>query len=166
MNEQCTNVHVQSKRLEYVQQLYSIATILSPNSWKSRQKSSEVSSLLFTATSTALPWDFCFYKLTQPLTVSTVQLLYTVKVERRKTWYPLLYGLRNPHRNLRTEISQDYAQKPQRKCTFMNSDFLLHAVATYSRTSIDILNRFEKVALRIIKIWNIERPLSLYICIY
>ncbi len=28
---------------------------------------------------TALPWGFCFFKLTQPLTVSTVQLLYTVK---------------------------------------------------------------------------------------
>ncbi len=52
----------------------------SPNSWtKSRQKSQEFSSLLFTVTSTALPWDFYFFKLTQPLTVSTVQFLYTIK---------------------------------------------------------------------------------------
>ncbi len=29
---------------------------------------------------------FYFFKLTQPLTVSTVQLLYTVKEKRRKTW--------------------------------------------------------------------------------
>jgi hypothetical protein len=29
-----------------------------------------LSSLLFTVTSTALPWDFYFFKLTQPLTVS------------------------------------------------------------------------------------------------
>ncbi len=51
-----------------------------PNSWnKSRQKSPEFSSLLFTVSSTVLPWDFYFFKLKQPLTVSTVQLLYTVK---------------------------------------------------------------------------------------
>jgi hypothetical protein len=36
--------------------------------------------------------------------------------------YPLLpYVLRNPYRNLQAENSQDYAQKPQRNCTFMNS---------------------------------------------
>jgi hypothetical protein len=35
--------------------------------------------------------------------------------------YPLLYSLRNPYRNLKSENSQDYAQKPQRNCTFMNS---------------------------------------------
>jgi hypothetical protein len=28
---------------------------------------------------------------------------------------------RNPHRNLKTENSQEYDQKPQRNCTFMNS---------------------------------------------
>jgi hypothetical protein len=41
------------------------------------------------------------------------------KRERRKTDrkpYPLPYGLRNPYRNLKSENSQDYAQKP---CTFM-----------------------------------------------
>ena len=46
---------------------------------KSIQKSSEFSSLLFKVTSTALPWDSYFFKLTQPLTVSRVHLLYTVK---------------------------------------------------------------------------------------
>jgi hypothetical protein len=35
--------------------------------------------------------------------------------------YPLPYGLRNPYRNLKSENSQDYAQKHQRNCTFMNS---------------------------------------------
>jgi hypothetical protein len=35
--------------------------------------------------------------------------------------YPLPYGLRNPNRNLKSENSQDYAQKPQRNCMFMNS---------------------------------------------
>jgi hypothetical protein len=34
---------------------------------------------------------------------------------------PLSYGLRNPYRNLKSENTQDYAQKPQRNCTFMNS---------------------------------------------
>jgi hypothetical protein len=38
----------------------------------------------------------------------------------RKT-YPLPFGLRNPYRNLKSENSQDYAQKPQRNSTFINS---------------------------------------------
>jgi hypothetical protein len=33
----------------------------------------------------------------------------------------VLYGLRNPYRNLKFENSQDYAQKPQRDCMFMNT---------------------------------------------
>jgi hypothetical protein len=60
----------------------------------------------------------------QPLTVSRVQLLYTVKEkggkpDRKPYLFP--YGLRNPYRNLKSEKSQDYAQKPQRNCMFMNS---------------------------------------------
>ncbi len=46
---------------------------------------------------TAVPWDFHFLKLTQPLTVSIVQLLYTVKEKGGKPDrkpYPLPYGLR------------------------------------------------------------------------
>jgi hypothetical protein len=35
--------------------------------------------------------------------------------------YPLPSGLRNPIRNLKSENSQDYARKPYRNCTFMNS---------------------------------------------
>jgi hypothetical protein len=89
-----------------------------------------------------------FFKLTQR--ISTVQLLYTVKETGRKPerkpcplpyglrnlyrnlksensqdyaqkTIPLPYGLRNPYRNLKTEYSQDYAQQPQQNCTFMNS---------------------------------------------
>jgi hypothetical protein len=48
--------------------------------------------------STALPGDFCFFKLTQPLPVSSVQSLYTVKEKGGKydrKPYPLPYGLRN-----------------------------------------------------------------------
>ncbi len=97
------------------------AAVQRPNSWtKSRQKSLEWSSLLFSVTSTALPWDFYFFKLTQPLRVSTVQLLYTVKEKEENLIenhnpFPLPYGLslRNPYRNLKSENSQDYAQKPQ-----------------------------------------------------
>jgi hypothetical protein len=84
--------------------------------------------LLFRVTSTALPWDFYFFKLTQPLTVSTVQILYTVKEKGGKPDrkpYPLPFGLRNPYRNLNSESSQEYAQKPQRNCTFMNSAYVL-----------------------------------------
>ncbi len=71
--------------------------------------------MLFTINSTALPYDFNFFKLTQPLTVSTFQLLYTIKEKEgkadRKT-YTLPF---------KSENSQDYAQKPQRNCMFMNS---------------------------------------------
>jgi hypothetical protein len=35
--------------------------------------------LLLTVTSTTLPWDFYFFKLTQPLTASSVYLLNTIK---------------------------------------------------------------------------------------
>jgi hypothetical protein len=61
--------------------------------------------------------DFLFFKLTQPLTVSVKE---KGGIPDRKP-YPLSYGLRNPYRNLKTENSQDYAQKPLRGCTFMNS---------------------------------------------
>jgi hypothetical protein len=50
-------------------------------------------------------------------------LVYTIKEKvgkpERKP-HPLPYGLRNPCRNLKSENSQDYAQRPQRNCTFMN----------------------------------------------
>ncbi len=58
--------------------------------------------MLFTVTSRALPRVFYFFLLTQPLPVSTVKLLYTVKKKggkpNRKP-YPL-YFLSNPYRNL------------------------------------------------------------------
>jgi hypothetical protein len=56
---------------------------------------------------TALPWDFYFFKLMQPLTVSVKE-----KGGKPDTkLYPLPYGLRSPYRNLRSGNSQDYAQK-------------------------------------------------------
>ncbi len=75
-------------------------------------------------TSTALPWDFFFFKLTEPLTVSRARLLYTVKEKGGKPGKkpcPLPYVLRNPYWNPKSENSQDYAQKSQINCTFMNS---------------------------------------------
>jgi hypothetical protein len=51
-----------------------------------------------------------------PPTVSTVQLLYTVKDEGGKLGrksHPLPYGLRKPYRNLKSENSQDYAKNPK-----------------------------------------------------
>jgi hypothetical protein len=52
-------------------------------------------------------------------------ILYTVKEKGGKPDgkpHPLPYGSRIPYRNLKSENSQDYAQKPQRRnCTFMNS---------------------------------------------
>ncbi len=56
---------------------------------------------------------------------SYVYLQYTVKEKGGKPDrkpYPLPYGLRNPYRNLKSENSQDYSQKPlQNSTTFMNS---------------------------------------------
>jgi hypothetical protein len=57
--------------------------------------------------------DFYFFKRTQPLTVFLK--------EKGGKPYPLPYGLRNPYRNLKSEDSQDYAQKPQNDCKFMSS---------------------------------------------
>ncbi len=47
----------------------------------------------------------------------------TRQVNRKS--YLLPYALRNPYTNLKSENSQDYAQKPQRNCTFMNSASVL-----------------------------------------
>ncbi len=59
------------------------------------------------------------------LCISIVQLLYTTLKEKGGNPYlkpyPLPYSLRNSYRNLKSENFQDYAQKPQRNCTFMNS---------------------------------------------
>ncbi len=49
--------------------------------------------------------------------------VYTVKGKGGKPVrksYPIPYGLTNPERNL-TENSKEFAHKPQRNCTFMNS---------------------------------------------
>jgi hypothetical protein len=77
-------------------------------------------------------------------TVSRVQLLCTIKekggILDRK---PSLW-LRNPYRNLKSENSQDYAQKPQRNCTFMNSasghqkDYQINASCTNSTRVLNI----------------------------
>jgi hypothetical protein len=51
--------------------------------------------------------------------------MYTVKEKGGKPPdrkpYPLPFGLSNPYRNVKSENSQEYAQKPQQNCTFMNS---------------------------------------------
>jgi hypothetical protein len=55
----------------------------------------------------------------QPLTVSVME-----KVGKPDTkLYPLPYGLRSPYRNLKSENSQDYAQKLNEieQCLFINS---------------------------------------------
>ncbi len=67
--------------------------------------------------------EIYFFKHTQPLTISTVKLLYIVKEKGGKLDrkpYPLPNGLSNPYRSLKSKNSQDYAQKPLRNCTFMN----------------------------------------------
>ncbi len=88
----------------------------------------------YSVTSTAVPWNLYFVKLTQPLTVSRSPLLCTVKEKEGKPDsrpHPHLYGLRNfrnPYRNLKSENSQDNAQKPQR-FTLTNSASVLSFVS-------------------------------------
>ncbi len=86
--------------------------------------------------------DFYFFKLTQPLTYffkltqavtissfySKAITLYRSKKENLIENHnppPPPYVLRNPYRNLKSENSQDYTQKPQRNCTFVNSFFVI-----------------------------------------
>jgi hypothetical protein len=79
----------------------------------------------------ALRFLHYFFKPCNLLRISTVQLLYTAKEKRGKP-LPLPYGLRNPSRNLNSENSQDYAQKPQRKlCSFMNSASVHSTVSSH-----------------------------------
>ncbi len=60
---------------------------------------------------------------------------------------PLPYGWRNPYRNLKSENSQDYAQKPQWNRTFMNSpsDPFFCKLSSWSGTSkcdLDVIYKF------------------------
>jgi hypothetical protein len=82
----------------------------------------EFSSLLFTVTSTALPWDFYFFKRTQPLTVSVKKK--GGKPDRRP--YPLTYELRSLFRNLKFEIenSQDFCPETSMKLYVHGFGFL------------------------------------------
>jgi hypothetical protein len=68
---------------------------------KSRQ------SMLFTVTSAALPRDFYFFKLMQPLAVSRVLLVYTVKEkggkhDRNQTPCSMVYEIHTETSSLRT----------------------------------------------------------------
>ncbi len=97
---------------------------LRPNSWT---KSRQVLRVLLLAIhshlhSFALRFIFLQTHATSYDFQSSVTLY--CKGHRRKTCqkpYPLSFGLRNPYRTLKSENSQDYAQKPQRNCTSMNS---------------------------------------------
>ncbi len=60
-----------------------------------------------------------FYVFLQFISYWTLQRKKRGKPDRKP--YPLPYGLRNPYRNLKSENSQDYVQRPQRNSTFMNS---------------------------------------------
>jgi hypothetical protein len=67
-------------------------------------------------------------------------LLYTVNEKRGKPErksHPLHYILRNPFSNLKSE--KDYAQTPQRNCTFMNSASGKH-VRTFFVKNVPKLN--------------------------
>jgi hypothetical protein len=79
----------------------------------------EFSSLLFTVSPLHLCLEICSSSNLRKLFQFPQFVTVHCKWESRKT--PLPYDKRNPYRNLKPENSQDYAQKPQRNCTFMNS---------------------------------------------
>ncbi len=84
-----------------------------------------------------MPLDFYFFKFTQPLTVSSLQLKEKGGKPNRKPC-PFPYGLRDPYGNLKSENSQDYAQQPQQKYTFMDSasgNYLVHG-SIYTGTTV------------------------------
>ncbi len=96
-------------------------------------------------------WDLYFYKLTQPLAVS-------VKEKGGKhDWkpYPLPYGLRNIYINLKSENSQDYAQKPQRECNvrmyvhefgFCNQSWQPSALPWHIHDNMPVKGHFKEIA--------------------
>ncbi len=63
--------------------------------------------------------DFYFFKLEKPLKIATVQLLYTVECRKEEN----LIENRTPLPMFKKSIQrpQNFAQKNQRNCTFMNS---------------------------------------------
>ncbi len=79
----------------------------------------------------SLHWDFYFFKLTQPLTVSTGR-----KEENLIGKHTLSLWIRNPYRNLKPENSQYYAKKPSRNCTFMNSAYALLFSSAHSLSQV------------------------------
>jgi hypothetical protein len=95
-----------------------LEVLQSPNYWmKSRQKYWEFSSMLFSHLySFAL--RFLFLQ-THAVSVKRKR----GKIDRKH--YPLPYRVRNPYRTLKSENSQDYVQKPQWNCAFMNSASVL-----------------------------------------
>ncbi len=127
-----------------------------PNSWaKSRQKSEEFSSLLFANTYTALHWDFYFFKLSQHLTVSTVHTTVHCKGERRKPGrkpHPLLYGLRNLYKSLKSENYQYYDQKHVHEFSFTvhleNSTYVIDALVILPRRPSASGDRYSIVECR------------------
>jgi hypothetical protein len=83
----------------------------------------------------------CLFLQTQATSYSfyTVRLLYTVSEKGGrpdKKPYPLPFGLGNPLRNLKSENSQDYSQKPQWNCTFMNLASVCAFINIYCTLSI------------------------------
>jgi hypothetical protein len=77
----------------------------------------------------------------QLLTVSTVQLCYTVKEKGAKPDrkpFPLPYGLRNPYRNLKSVNSQHFAWKTSTK--FINRIKTVKLTLWYGIVSTPWLN--------------------------
>ncbi len=93
---------------------------------ESRQKSEEFFSFLFTVTCTySFALRFIFLQTHATFYVFLQFSYWTLQRRKRgkpnRKTYLLPFGFRNLYRYIKSENSQDYAQKPQRNSTFMNS---------------------------------------------
>jgi hypothetical protein len=100
-----------------------------------------------------------FFKLTQPLTVSRVHLLYTVKEKGGKSdrkLYPLPYGLRTPYRLTNLTLyrhDEPYTNKPRKNLIqFVLFESPFTSVSTASRGHTPLCSLCVKVMKNVQKI--------------
>jgi hypothetical protein len=108
-----------------------------PNSWTKSRQSLKSFPPCYSQSPLQLALRFLFLQTHATSYSFYSSSMYTVreKGEKPEKPYPLPYGLRNSCRNLKSENSQDYAQKPQRNCPFLNSASVLYNISTCTLAS-------------------------------
>ncbi len=94
-----------------------------------QKKSEEFSSLLLTLTSTALLWDFYFFKLTQPLTYFFSSVTVHCKGERKKTWWKTV----PPSPWFKKSIQKHQVWKLSRLCPETSTKLYVHEFGFWTK---------------------------------